>query len=103
MQDSGERNHPRDPNDPNHPSDANHPNPANQTSDGPPGRKLRLDQFLKFMQLVGTGGEAKFRIQSGEVRVNGVVETRRGRGLRPGDQVELAGEMRVVETDLWDR
>jgi ribosome-associated protein len=31
------------------------------------------------------------RIQAGEVRVNGEVETRRGRKLRPGDVVEIAG------------
>jgi ribosome-associated protein len=65
-------------------------------------RKLRLDQFLKFMQLVGTGGEAKLRIQSGEVRVNGVLETRRGRGLRPGDEVELGGVKHVVSPELWN-
>ena len=39
-----------------------------------------------------TGGEAKIRIQASEVRVNGKVETRRGRKLRKGDIVEVGDE-----------
>ena len=58
--------------------------------------ELRLDQFLKWQGLVGTGGEAKFRIQQGNVRVNGELEQRRGRKLRPGDRVQLAGQEFVV-------
>ncbi|MFM2079732.1 MAG: hypothetical protein RLZZ219_414 [Cyanobacteriota bacterium] len=57
---------------------------------------IRLDQFLKWQGLVFTGGEAKLRIQGGEVRVNGFQETQRGRRLRPGDRVELAGLVHVV-------
>jgi ribosome-associated protein len=59
---------------------------------------IRLDQFLKWEGLVATGGEAKLRIQGGEVRVNGFQETKRGRKLRPGDRVELAGRLCVVPT-----
>lgn len=59
-------------------------------------RKLRLDQFLKKEGLVGTGGEAKVRIQGGEVTLNGEVCTQRGRGLRAGDVVTLDGETRTV-------
>ena len=58
--------------------------------------ELRLDQFLKWQGLVGTGGEAKFRIQQGDVRVNGELEQRRGRKLEPGDRVELASQEHVV-------
>jgi ribosome-associated protein len=57
---------------------------------------IRLDQFLKWEGLVFTGGEAKLRIQGGEVRVNGFQETQRGRKLRPGDRVEFAGRLSVV-------
>ena len=45
---------------------------------------------------MGTGGEAKFRIQQGDVRVNGELEQRRGRKLQPGDRVKLAGQEHVV-------
>jgi ribosome-associated protein len=58
-----------------------------------------LDQFLKWQGLVGTGGEAKQRIQGGEVRVNGFQETRRGRKLKPGDRVELAGQTVLVPAE----
>lgn len=52
---------------------------------------LKLDQFLKWQGLVGTGGEAKQRIQRGDVTVNGTIETRRGRQLAPGDAVAMDG------------
>ena len=58
---------------------------------------IQLDQFLKLTGIVGTGGQAKALIQSGEVRVNGVVETRRGRKLKAGDVVQFAGESFEVE------
>lgn len=50
---------------------------------------MKLDQFLKWQGWVSTGGEAKYRIQQGEVKVNGCVETRRGLHLKPGDHVHL--------------
>lgn len=57
---------------------------------------IRLDDFLKRSGFVGTGGEAKMRIQSGEVIVNGEVETRRRKQLAIGDVVELMGQTLVV-------
>ena len=60
---------------------------------------IKLEQFLKLARVGGSGGQAKQRIQGGEVRVNGQVETRRGRQLRPGDQVEIDGELLVVMSD----
>jgi ribosome-associated protein len=58
---------------------------------------IKLDQFLKQMQVVATGGQAKLLIQGGEVTVNGEVETRRGRKLVAGDQVEVWGQQLVVK------
>ena len=58
---------------------------------------IQLDRFLKLRRIVGSGGEAKVLIQSGEVRVNGEVETRRGRQLRPGDKIHIAGQELIVE------
>ena len=46
---------------------------------------IRLGQFLKLANLVQDGFEAKIRIQHGEVSVNGVVETQRGKQLNEGD------------------
>jgi ribosome-associated protein len=45
-----------------------------------------LGQALKVASLVGSGGEAKVLIQAGEILVNGEVETRRGRKLRPDEE-----------------
>ncbi|HHY57208.1 MAG TPA: RNA-binding S4 domain-containing protein [Chloroflexi bacterium] len=60
---------------------------------------IKLEQFLKLAQVVATGGQAKVLIQSGAVRVNGLIETRRGRKLRPGDHVEVNGEALIVMSD----
>lgn len=59
---------------------------------------IRLDDFLKFCGVVGTGGQAKVLIQAGEVTVNGEVETRRRRRLNPGDVVCLLGEPFEVQS-----
>jgi len=50
---------------------------------------IRLDQFLKLVNIVGSGGEAKNLIVDGMVAVNGDVETRRGRKLQAGDLVQV--------------
>jgi ribosome-associated protein len=52
---------------------------------------IRLGQFLKLANLVDSGSDAKPLLMRGDVLVNGEVETRRGRQLRPGDVVEVAG------------
>ena len=57
---------------------------------------MRLDQFLKWQGWVATGGEAKMRIQAGEVEVNGSVETRRGRQLQLTDRVTLGSDQAEV-------
>ena len=48
---------------------------------------IKLQDLLKFANLVGSGGEAKERIQDGQVRVNGEVCLMRGKKIRPGDDV----------------
>ena len=50
---------------------------------------IKLQDLLKFANVVCTGGEAKIIIQEGEVKVNGEVCTMRGKKIRPGDLVEL--------------
>ena len=60
---------------------------------------MTLDQFLKQAGVVGSGGQAKVLIQAGEVLLNGVVETRRGKKLAPGDIVTVGGEKIRVPTE----
>ena len=57
-----------------------------------PSSGTTLGQALKASNLVQSGGEAKVLVQGGDVRVNGEVETRRGRRLRSGDVVEVGDE-----------
>ena len=57
---------------------------------------IKLGQFLKLSDLVDTGADAKGLLARGLVRVNGDVETRRGRQLVTGDVVECAGRRVVV-------
>ena len=57
---------------------------------------IKLQDLLKFANLVCTGGEAKIIIQEGEVKVNGEVCTMRGKKIRPGDIVELGGQQLTV-------
>ena len=60
---------------------------------------IQLDQFLKLMGLVATGGQAKLVIQAGEVLLNGAVETRRKKKLKLGDQITFQGQTYSVEVD----
>lgn len=57
---------------------------------------IKLQDLLKFANLVESGGEAKERIQSGEVTVGGEVCTQRGRKIRPGDDVCFQGKHYTV-------
>ncbi|MBE3203262.1 MULTISPECIES: RNA-binding S4 domain-containing protein [Frankiaceae] len=57
---------------------------------------IRLGQFLKLADVVEAGAEVRTVLANGDVQVNGEVETRRGRQLRRGDEVTLAGvQLRV--------
>ncbi len=50
---------------------------------------IRLGQFLKLANLVQDGLEAKIRIQNGEVMVNNLIETRRGKQLQHLDEITI--------------
>lgn len=57
---------------------------------------IKLQDALKFANVVYSGGEAKTVIVDGMVKVNGEVCTMRGKKLRPGDKVEFAGQHFVI-------
>jgi ribosome-associated protein len=58
---------------------------------------IRLGQFLKLSDLVGSGSNAKRVLEAGLVQVNGLTDTRRGRQLHRGDVVSLEGhQVRVA-------
>lgn len=52
---------------------------------------IQLQQLLKLADCIGSGGEVKHFLQETAVFVNGESENRRGRKLRPGDTIEVAG------------
>ena len=52
---------------------------------------IKLGQTLKAAGLVESGVDAKFAVQDGLVKVNGQVETQRGKKLVEGDIVEYDG------------
>jgi ribosome-associated protein len=54
---------------------------------------IKLESFLKFAGATETGGEAKNRIQNGDVLVDGEVCTMRGKKLTPGMEVSLDGSL----------
>ena len=58
---------------------------------------IKLEAFLKFAGAAETGGEAKNRIQNGDVLVDGEVCTMRGKKLVPGDVVEYDGQTLKIE------
>lgn len=68
----------------------------------PKSAAITLDQFLKQVGVVGSGGQAKLLIQSGEVLLNGIVETRRGKKLSAGDIITFADQQyRVPSEESW--
>ena len=57
---------------------------------------IKLDSLLKFANAVATGGEAKQIVQDGLVKVNGETCTMRGKKIRPGDVVEVDGQLELT-------
>lgn len=57
---------------------------------------IKLDQFLKFIGIASTGGEAKVIVFDGLVKVNGEVTSQRGKKLRKDDVVEIDNTKYVI-------
>ena len=50
---------------------------------------ITLNNLLKLLQLVSSGGEANVRITEREVAVNGEIELQKRKKLRPGDVIRF--------------
>lgn len=50
---------------------------------------IKLDSFLKFANLVESGGNAKGVIVEGRIKVNGEVCFMRGKKLYRGDKIQI--------------
>ena len=61
---------------------------------------VELHKILKFEGMVPSGGVAKLAIDSGDVLVNGEVETRKRKKIYAGDIIEFNGEtIRLVSVE----
>ena len=57
---------------------------------------IKLQDAMKYANIVYSGGEAKAFIQEGEVEVNGEVCTMRGKKLRCGDKFTFNGQTYLI-------
>ena len=60
---------------------------------------IKLQDAMKYANLVYSGGEAKQLILDGMVKVNGEVCLMRGKKLYPGDTFAFQGHTIVIEND----
>jgi len=58
----------------------------------PKGEYIELIKLLKHLNWVESGAMAKMVVEDGMVSVNGEVELRKRKKLRPGDKVEFEGQ-----------
>jgi len=60
---------------------------------------IKLQQLLKLAGIVGQGSDAKLYIKNGEIKVNGITATQRGKKIYHGDivMVKDIGEFKVIE------
>ena len=57
---------------------------------------IKLQDAMKYANIVYSGGEAKTLILEEQVKVNGEVCTMRGKKLRPGDKFEFMGNVCLI-------
>ncbi len=57
---------------------------------------IKLQDAMKYANIVYSGGEAKTLILEEQVKVNGEVCTMRGKKLRPGDKFEFMGQVYLI-------
>ena len=57
---------------------------------------IKLQDAMKYANIVYSGGEAKQLILDEQVKVNGEICTMRGKKLRPGDKFEFMGQTYLI-------
>lgn len=58
---------------------------------------IKLDQFVKYVGLAGSGADAKNMVSEEMIKVNGQVELQRGKKLRSGDKIDINGKAFEIE------
>jgi ribosome-associated protein len=59
---------------------------------------IQLNQLLKILNLVETGGEANQCITEGRVKVNGNIELQKRKKLRPGDKIDFEDRIILIKS-----
>ncbi len=59
---------------------------------------IELQQLLKLLNYISSGGEAKYYLKENEVYVNDELEDRRGRKIYPGYTVKILNDLYKVES-----
>ena len=59
---------------------------------------IALNQLLKLLSLVPTGGEANQRIEDGDVTVNDTVEKQKRKKLRAGDIITFDDQEIIIRS-----
>lgn len=54
---------------------------------------ITLGQFIKFVDIIHSGGEAKSYLKTAKVLINNEEDNRRGRKLRKDDVIEIEGKV----------
>lgn len=57
---------------------------------------IKLGQFLKYIDLISTGGEEKHFLIAHDIFVNDILEKRRGRKLYPGDKIKFEAKTYLI-------
>lgn len=58
---------------------------------------IELIKLLKVTNICGSGGEAKYIVDEGEVKRNGEIESRKRAKLRSGDKIEVFDQIIIIE------
>ena len=56
------------------------------------GDYIKLEQLLKIVNIVSSGGEAKMFLSQEKVYVNSELDQRRGRKLYKGDEIKILNQ-----------
>jgi len=65
------------------------------------GEYITLGQLLKKEDFISSGSEAKIFLLENNIKVNNIVEARRGKKLYAGDVVEINDKTLVIENENW--
>lgn len=60
---------------------------------------ITLGQLIKYLSIVGSGGEVKIYLMHNDIYLNETPENRRGKKIYPGDQVKIDSEIYLIQKD----